>query len=137
MITKAGLKTILPYALALAGAAAALTATASLAGNGWGHGRELDPDQCLSRPLDQTRIVDSRTLYVDDYHGRAALLHMTTQCLNDFNEAIGLKFEGTDRICGPMDVEITDSVFTTRGSCQIESVEALDKDRAKAYRNGK
>ncbi len=130
-----------PLAFALTGAFVALAATASLAygdrDGDRGRGRGVAPDQCVSSPLDTTRIVDSRTLYVDDYSGHAVLLHMTSQCLNSFHEAVGIRFVGTSRICDPLDVDVTDSIFTMPAPCMVGSVEALSKDDAKAYRNGK
>ncbi len=133
------LKRVVPFAFAVGGAAVALVATASLARDDQdrGRGRDVAPDQCVSAPLDDTRIIDSRTLYVDDYRGHAVLLHMGSECLNSFHDAVGLKFLGAERICGPMDVDVTDSVLTMPTPCLIDSVEALDKDQAKAYRNGK
>ena len=127
-----------PVAFAVAGALAAVMATASFARGDTDRGRSrgVAPGQCVSSPLNRTRIVDSRTLYVDDYSGRAVLLHMSGECLNDRNEAIGVKFQGTNQICDPLDVDITDSVLRMPTPCLVDSVEALDKDQAKAYRNG-
>lgn len=134
---KTTVKILAPVSFAAAGAVAALMATASMAHDDRGRGRDLAPDQCIATPLNNTRIVDSRTLYVDDRMGHAALLHMGSECLNSFHEAIGVKFQGTSRICGPMDVDITDSIFTMPTTCMIDSIEALNKDEAKVYRNGK
>lgn len=131
------LKRAVPLAFALAGAAGVLMATTSVADDR-GRGRGVEPDQCVSRPLDTTRIVDRSTLYVDDYRGHAVLLHMTSQCLNQFHDAVGLEFRGAERICDPMDVDVTDSIMTEMPvPCMVDSVEALSKDQARAYRNGK
>lgn len=137
MMTRMFLKRAAPLAFALAGAGAALMATTSAADDR-GRGRGVEPGQCVSRPLDATRIVDRSTLYVDDYQGHAVLLHMASQCLNQFHDAVGLTFRGAERICDPMDVDVTDSVMTEMPvPCIVDSVEALNKDQAKVYRNGK
>ncbi len=127
---------IVPLVFAAIGAFAALAATATLASDDRDRTTSVAPGQCVAEPLDTTRIIDKRTLYVDDYSGRAVLLHMSNECLNSFNEAVGLRFVGTSEICGPLDVDVTDSVLTAPVPCMIESVEALSKDEARAYRNG-
>lgn len=133
------MRPLVPAILVVAAAAVAgvSLAHAALHDDDRGRGQGAAPGQCVSAPLNTSKIIDSRTLYVDDYSGHAALLHMTTQCLNDRDEAIGIKFQGTSRICGPLDVDITDSVLTMPTPCLIDSVEPLDKDQARAYRNGK
>ncbi len=127
-------KILTAWIFGLGGAVLALAATASLAGEG--RDRGVAAGQCVEAPLDQTRIIDSRTLYVDDDHGNAVLLHMAGECLNNRDEAVGLKFYGGERICDPMDVEVTDSVLTMPTPCMVASVEALGKDEAKSYRHG-
>ncbi len=131
-------KRVAPFVIAglAAGLALALSAPGAQAERNSSRG-DVAPDQCVYQPIDTTRIVDSRTLYVDDRRGHAVLLHMTSPCLNSMGDAVGLKFQGSGSICGPLDVDVTDSIFTTRGACLIDRVEALDPDRAKGYRNGR
>lgn len=123
----------------LLGAAAAgglaILATASLASDDE-RSRGVGPGQCVSAPLDDTRVIDESTLYIDDYHGNAVLLHMTSQCLTD-HEAVALKFFGSERICGPLDVDVTGSALTFPRPCIVGSVEALSKEEAKAYKHGR
>ncbi len=123
--------------LVLGGVAAAaiiaVAAGASMAGDD--RGRSVASDQCVSRPLDTTKVIDDKTLYMDDRHGHAVLLHMSGSCMNDSNEAIQLEYTGgSTRICSPMDVEVTGNAVTTQTRCFISSVEALTPEQAAAYR---
>jgi len=100
-----------------------------------GRGRSVAPNQCISRPIETTKVIDDSTLYMDDRGGHAVLLHMSGGCLFDRDEAVGLKFDGgTTRICGPMDVDVTGSVTRTPTACIISSIEALTPEQATDYR---
>ena len=125
-----------PVLLGFGVAVLALSATATQADDDR-QSRSVAPGQCVSSPLDETRIIDDSTLYVDDYHGRAVLLHMSSQCLRDDHSAVGMKYFGTQRICGPMDVQVTGSVLEFPTPCIISSVEALSKGDAKTYKHGR
>ncbi|ESQ76335.1 DUF6491 family protein [Asticcacaulis sp. AC402] len=122
--------------LGLAGvAAAAAVLTGGVLAKDEDRGRGVSADRCVARPLDQTKIIDEKTLYIDDRSGRAVLLHMSGACLHDRHEAIGLEFSGgMSRICDPLDVDVTGSVMTMPSRCIIASVEALTPAQAKSYR---
>ncbi len=93
--------------------------------------------RCLGYPLENTEVVDSETLFVQDQSGHAALIKMKGACLEP-NEAIGLKYYGSNQICGPLDVEISGSVMTgIPRLCMIDTITPLSKDEAKAYLHGK
>ncbi|EGF90273.1 hypothetical protein ABI_32890 [Asticcacaulis biprosthecium C19] len=121
--------------LAGAGAALAVLTSVSLAGE---DGRGVAAGQCVSRPLDQTKVIDDKTLYMDDRSGRAVLLHMSGACLFDQHEPVGLEFYGgSTRICDPLDVDVTGSVTTMPTRCIIASVESLTPEQAQAYRKAR
>ncbi|ESQ92229.1 hypothetical protein ABAC460_04885 [Asticcacaulis sp. AC460] len=122
------------FGFAGAGVAVVVLTGATLAGDGERSDR-VAAGQCVSRPLDQTKIIDDETLYVDDRGGRAVLLHMSGACLFNSFEPVGLEFHGgAMRICDPLDVDVTGSVTTMPTRCIIRSVEALTPERAAEYR---
>ena len=127
-------KTFAGIALVAAGAFAALAASQSMAGNDDTRDNgDRARRACVSAPLDDTRVLDDSTLLITDYHGNAALVKMNGRCLEK-NEAIGIKYYGSNQICGPVDVQITGSVATNIPiPCFIDSVTPLSKDEAKAY----
>jgi len=127
-------KTLASVALIAGGAFAALAASQTMAGSDTARDRGDGARRaCVSAPLDDTRILDDSTLLVTDYHGNAALIKMNGRCLEK-NEAIGIKYYGSNQICGPVDVEITGSVATNIPiPCFIDSVTPISKDEAKAY----
>jgi hypothetical protein len=95
------------------------------------------PARCLGYPLEETRVIDSSTLYARDQSGHAALIKMKGPCLEP-DEAIGIKYYGTNQICGPLDVDISGSALTgIPRMCMIDTVTPLSKDEAKAYAFGK
>jgi len=93
--------------------------------------------QCLSAPLDQTRILDDKTLFASDRSGNAALIKMTGACMRK-NEAVKIVYRGSTEICGPVDVEISGySDPVMQMPCFIGSVTPLTRAEAKSYENGK
>lgn len=126
-------KTFAGVALIAGGAFAALAATQTMAGSDDSRAPDRPMRACVSAPLDDTRILDDSTLLVTDYHGNAALIKMNGRCLEK-NEAIGIKYYGTNEICSAVDVQITGSVATNiPQTCFIDSVTPISKDEAKAY----
>lgn len=120
-----------------AGLAVVVLTGASLAGDGERSDR-VAAGQCVSRPLDQTKVIDDKTLYVDDRSGRAVLLHMSGPCLYNSFEPVGMEFHGgAMRICDPLDVDVTGAVTTMPTRCIISSVEALTPEQAAEYRRMK
>lgn len=121
------------FGIAGAGMALGLLTGVSLAGDEGRGG--VAAGQCVSRPLDQTKVIDDKTLYIDDRGGRAVLLHMSGSCLYNDSEPVGLEFHGgTTRICDPLDVDVTGSVTSMPTRCIVRSVEALTPEQAEAYR---
>lgn len=124
-----------PILFAIAGGALALTALAGCVTTGMApqpRGQSLASGQCLSQPLDDTRVLDDHTLLARDLSGRAALFHMASPCMQ-VNEAIIMRYFGGGPICGPLDVDISG----TNGSgmiipmhCMVQSVTPLSKAEA-------
>lgn len=95
------------------------------------------PRRCLSAPLDTTRVIDGKTLFVEDRGGTAALIHMNGSCLGREMDPVGFTYRGTSQICHPIDAEIKGQIDTVAIPCFVKSIEFLDKDKATAFRLGK
>ena len=94
--------------------------------------------QCVSAPLDDSRIVDDKTLLITDSHGDAALLKMTTACLTDRFDPVGVEMRGTDQICGPLDADITGGLgHGVPEACIVQSFTPISASQALAYENRK
>lgn len=94
------------------------------------------PKRCLSAPLDTTRVLDGKTLFVEDRSGTAALIHMNASCLGTDMDPVGFTFRGTSQICHPIDAEIKGRIDTIAIPCFVNSIEILDKERAHKLRFG-
>ena len=93
--------------------------------------------QCIMAPLQQTQILDEKTLYAEDGFGHASLIKMGGACMHK-SEAVKIEYRGITQICGPADVQISGySTPQFETPCFIDSVTSLTKDEAKAYRDGK
>ncbi|WP_443750703.1 hypothetical protein [Asticcacaulis solisilvae] len=122
------LKTLAVVA-AVAGAGIVVTACASMGPQADGTPRR----QCLSSPLDTTRVIDEKTLFIQDRMGNAAVLHMSNQCLSNFDPTM-FKFRGTSEICGKNDAEISGLDGHIPTPCFVDSIQWLNKDEAAKYR---
>ncbi len=98
--------------------------------------RSLTSEQCLSQPLENTKVIDERTLLMVDRSGRGALVTMANICL-ERNEGIILKYFGAGRICSANDVDITGGLQTMRTPCLTDSIAPLNKEQTTAYLNAK
>lgn len=93
--------------------------------------------RCLSYPLEDTQVVDRETLFVQDQSGHAALIKMRGPCLEP-NEAVGIKYYGSNQICGRLDVDISGSALTGMPQmCMIDAITPVSKEEAATYRYGK
>jgi hypothetical protein len=99
--------------------------------------RNLASGQCLSRPLDDTRVLDDRTLLARDYSGRGAVFHMSAPCMQ-VNEAVIMRYYGGGPLCGALDVDIagTSGGGMIPTHCSIVSVTPLSKAEAQQMFNG-
>jgi len=114
----------------VAGAGIAVTACTSMGPMADG----ASPRRCLSAPLDTTRVIDERTLFIQDRVGTAAILHMSSQCLSNFDPTM-FKFRGTNDICSKNDAEISGLQGGTIATpCFVESIQWLSKDEVAKYR---
>ncbi len=94
------------------------------------------PKRCLSTPLDTTRVLDGKTLFVEDRSGTSALIHMNASCLGTDMDPVGFTFRGSSQICHPIDAEIKGQINTVAIPCFVKSIEILDKERANKLRFG-
>ncbi len=88
---------------------------------------------CLEAPLDNTKIIDDKTLLLIDRGGQAALAHMAGSCLLDSTSPVIMKYHGTTSVCGPLDVDISGTV--TGGiptPCIISTLEPISKAQGHA-----
>lgn len=117
-----------------AGVLVAMTASQSMADDD-SRSNRVSGRQCVSSPLDDSKVIDRETLMLTDRSGNAVLLHMTGPCLRK-NEPVGLEFFGSARVCSPLDVTVTgDITSAVPMRCMISSVEALTKEQVKEYNN--
>ncbi|MBW8734111.1 MAG: hypothetical protein JF571_07370 [Asticcacaulis sp.] len=91
------------------------------------------PRRCLSAPLDTTRVIDEKTLFVQDRMGTAAILHMSSQCLSNFDPTM-FKYHGTTDICSRNDAEISGLQGHIPTPCFVDSIQWLSKDEVAKYR---
>ncbi len=90
--------------------------------------------RCVSTPLETTRVIDRKTLYIEDRSGNAAILHMSYNCLSEFSPT-GFEYRGSSQICNPIDADITGGVTDAVPlRCMVSQVQLLSKDEAKTYR---
>ena len=94
------------------------------------------PKRCLSAPLDTTRVLDGKTLYVEDRSGTAALIHMNASCLGTGFDPVGFTYRGSTQICHPADADIKGQINTVAIPCFVKSIEFLDKEKSQEYRHG-
>jgi len=94
------------------------------------------PKRCLSAPLDTTRVLDGKTLFVEDRSGTAALIHMNASCLGSGFDPVSFTYRGSTQICHPIDAEIKGQINTVAIPCFVKSIEILDKDKVQEYRHG-
>ena len=124
-------------ALAAGLLAAGLLAGCVTSGEAPPGGRSLAAGQCLSQPLDETRVLDEQTLLALDRSGRGALFHMASACL-EVNEAVIMRYFSGGPVCGPLDVDIAGSNggMMAPTHCLVDSVTPLDRTGALRMLNG-
>ncbi len=113
----------------VAGAGIAVTACTSMGPQADG----ASPRRCLSAPLDTTRVIDEKTLFVQDRMGTAAIVHMSHQCLSSFDPTM-FKFRGVSDICKPNDADISGLQGNIRTPCFVENIQWLSKEEVAKYR---
>ncbi|MDI7774294.1 hypothetical protein [Asticcacaulis sp. EMRT-3] len=96
----------------------------------------LSSDQCIFRPLRDTRVIDDQTLLLVGRSGRGALAHMASACLR-VNEAVVLRYDGGASICGPLDVDVSGGMemlgvgnANVPVHCYVKSLTPLSQDDA-------
>ena len=113
----------------VAGAGIAVTACTAMGPMADG----ASPRRCLSAPLDTTRVIDEKTLFIQDRMGTAAILHMSGQCLSNFDPTM-FRFRGTNDICGKNDADISGLQGHIPTPCFVQSIEWLSKEDVAKYR---
>ncbi len=85
--------------------------------------------QCVSTPLRGSRVIDDRTVIVDDWHGNAAVLGLTGPCVDRHTWSVRIRLSPQrDEICRAEDVDsIADSNPGSLGVCAVRSVELLSR----------
>lgn len=85
--------------------------------------------RCVSTPLKGSRVIDERTIVVDDWHGNAAVLGLTGPCLDKHTFGVRIKLVGIqDEICRPDDVDaVADTSPGAMGVCAVRSVELMSR----------
>lgn len=128
-----------PVVFGIAGGAlaAAVLAGCVTGGEAQPGGRSLAVGQCLSQPLDETRVLDDHTLLALDRSGRGALFHMASACLR-VDEAVIMRYFSGGPVCGPLDVDIagSDGGMMAPTHCLVDSVTPLDKAEARRMLDG-
>jgi len=114
---------------AIAGAGLAVAACTAMGPQADG----ASPRRCLSTPLDTTRVIDEKTLFVQDRMGTAAVLHMRNQCLSNFDPTM-FKFRGVSEICGRNDADISGLQGNIPTPCFVDNIEWLSKEEVAKYR---
>ncbi|MBP2158564.1 MULTISPECIES: DUF6491 family protein [Asticcacaulis] len=127
---------LIAVGLAVSAAGLIVAACSTVPGDTADAGEKASPRRCLSAPLDTTRVLDGKTLFVEDRSGTAALLHMNASCLGSDFDPVGFTFRGSSQICHPIDAEIKGQINTVAIPCFVKSIEILDKERAKELRFG-
>jgi len=90
------------------------------------------PVQCVNAPVNDTRIIDDRTLIIVDRDGHAASLTLSGPCLRDRSTAVIIKYNANgDRICHPADADIT-SGRSVPLTCGIKTLEMMSAEEARA-----
>lgn len=93
------------------------------------------PDKCVSTPLDQSVVIDRKTLLLTDYRGNSVLLKMAGDCMSK-NEAIGIEYFSSGRVCRPVDVTITGDVTSTIPTrCIVSKIEPISREDAEALKD--
>lgn len=133
-------------ALILGGIAAALVISASGLTPVGGLSAQAETETRVARHqcvdianIDTRRVIDSKTLYIKDNFGRAALLHMAPPCQNmEDMDRFGFELSGSSQMCGPHDIHISyaHSYDTIGLSCVVEDFTPLTKEEAKAIEKG-
>ena len=121
-------KTIAAAAI-VAGAGIAVTACTAIGPQTEG----ASPRRCLSAPLDTTRVIDEKTLFVQDRMGTAAVLHMRNQCLSNFDPTM-FRFPGTNDICNKNDADISGLQGNIPLPCFVDNIQWLSKEEVAKYR---
>ncbi len=95
--------------------------------------------QCVSTPLKGSRVIDERTIVVDDWHGNAAVLNLTGPCLDKHTWGVHIKLVGIqDEICRADDVDaVADTSPGAVGVCAVRSVELLSRADAEGRAPGR
>jgi hypothetical protein len=122
--------------LAFAAAGLIVAACSTVPGDSADAGGGPSPKRCLSGPLDTTRVLDGKTLFVEDRSGTAALIHMNASCLGSNFDPVGFTYRGSTQICHPIDADIKGQINTVAIPCFVKSIEILDKDKVQEYRHG-
>lgn len=122
--------------LAFAAAGLIVAACSTTPGDTAAGGDGPSPRRCLSAPLDTTRVLDGKTLFVEDRSGTAALIHMNASCLGTDMDPVGFTYRGSSQICHPIDAEIKGQINTVAIPCFVKSIEIVDKERANKLRHG-
>ncbi len=95
-------------------------------------GRDRAAAQCVSTPLRGTRVIDERTLVVDDWHGHAAVLNLTGPCVDKHTWGVRIQLAAQrDEICRRDDIDsVVDSNPGALGVCAVRSVELMSRAEA-------
>lgn len=92
------------------------------------------PDKCISTPVDQTIVIDRKTLLMTDYRGNSVVLTMAGDCMSK-NEAIGIEYYSSGRVCRPVDVTITGDVTSAIPTrCIISKIEPISREDVEALK---
>jgi hypothetical protein len=121
-------KTVAAAAI-VAGAGIAVTACTAMGPDAAGGSAR----RCLSAPLETTRVIDEKTLFVADRMGTGAILHMSSQCLSNFDPTM-FRFRGTNDICSKNDAEISGLQGNIPTPCFVDSIQWLSKEELAKYR---
>lgn len=127
---------LIAVGLAVSAAGLIVAACSTVPGDAADAGGGGAPKRCLSAPLDTTRVLDGKTLFVEDRGGTAALIHMNASCLGSDFDPVGFTYRGSTQICHPIDADIKGQINTVAIPCFVKSIEILDKERAKELRFG-
>ena len=127
---------VIAVGLAFAAAGLIVAACSTAPGDSADAAGGTSPKRCLSTPLDTTRVLDGKTLFVEDRSGTSALIHMNASCLGTDMDPVGFTFRGSSQICHPIDAEIKGQINTIAIPCFVKSIEILDKERANKLRFG-
>ena len=127
---------LIAVGLAVSAAGLIVAACSTVPGETADAGGGASPRRCLSGSLDTTRVLDGKTLFVEDRSGTAALIHMNGSCLGTSFDPVSFTYRGSTQICRPIDADIKGQINTVAIPCFVKSIEFLDKDRANKLRHG-